>query len=209
MGVFKRGKVYWVRYAGPGGEIIRESARTTNYREAVNYLIKCKQAVLDSTWKPIPQTQYTFKKLAEEYVQWAQRQKSFKEKFRIIQHLVKRFGHLRLNKFSPILIEHYQTERLNKGNKPATVNRHIATLKHMFTKAVEWEMVKEDVLMKVRKVKMLPENNKRLRFLTHEECKRLIMACDSTIRPIVILALNTGMKTGMKKGEISPLSKII
>ena len=28
-------------------------------------------------------------------------------------------------------------------NKPATINRHIATIKHMFTKAVEWEMVEE------------------------------------------------------------------
>jgi len=40
-------------------------------------------------------------------------------------------------------------------NKPATVNRHIATIKHMFTKAVEWNMVEEDVLKRIRKVKVV------------------------------------------------------
>ena len=40
-----------------------------------------------------------------------------------------------------------------KGNKPATVNRFLATIKHMFTKAVEWDMVEEDTLKRIRKVK--------------------------------------------------------
>ena len=45
---------------------------------------------------------------------------------------------------------------------------------------------------------MLEENNKRLRFLSIEECQTLIKSCDNHLRPIVIMALNTGMK----KGEI-------
>jgi len=40
-------------------------------------------------------------------------------------------------------------------------NRHIGTLKHMSTKAVEWEMVEEEVLKKVRRVK-LPDIEKAL-----------------------------------------------
>ena len=71
-----------------------------------------------------------------------------------------------------MLIEQYQTERIRlgkwnekhknklKGNKPATVNRLIATLSHMFTKAVDWNMVEEAVLKRIRKVKLLPENNR-------------------------------------------------
>lgn len=79
-------------------------------------------------------------------------------------------------------------------NKPATVNRLLSTLKHMFTKAVEWDMVGEETLRKVRKVKRLPENNRRLRYLSKEECQALINGCSAHLKPIVITALNTGMR---------------
>ena len=83
---------------------------------------------------------------------------------------------------------------LQKGNKPATINRHIATIKHMFTKAVEWDMVEEEVLKRIRKVKLLEENNRRLRYLSQEECHNLIGACNDNLKPIVICALNSGMR---------------
>ena len=83
---------------------------------------------------------------------------------------------------------------LSEKKAPATTNRHLATLKHMITKGVEWEMTTEEVLKKVRKVKLLPENNRRLRFLTVDESQELIKACSSHLKPIVITALNTGMR---------------
>jgi len=64
----------------------------------------------------------------------------------------------------------------------------------MFTKAVEWEMVEEEILKKVRRVKLLPENNRRLRYLSKEECQALINACSPHLKPIVITALNTGCR---------------
>jgi integrase len=86
------------------------------------------------------------------------------------------------------------SEREPQGNKPATINRHIATLKHMMTKAVERELVEEDVLKRIRKVKPLKENNRRLRYLSKEECQTLLSECDSHVRPVVTVALNTGMR---------------
>jgi len=55
-------------------------------------------------------------------------------------------------------------------------------------------MVEEETLKRVRKVKLLPKNNRRLRYLSKEECQKLIDACDPHLRPIVITALNTGMR---------------
>jgi len=41
-GIFKRGSIYWIRYADPSGKIIRENARTTYLREALKLLAKRK-----------------------------------------------------------------------------------------------------------------------------------------------------------------------
>ena len=171
--------------------------------------------------------QRTFNELAAEYLKWAARQRSFVSKERVINQLTGKFGDLQLRQFNTLLLEKYQTERLQKGvkhklmkkkadgsravcdsekapkaNKPATINRHIATLKHMFTKAVEWDMVEEATLKKVRKVKLLEENNRRLRYLSKEECHGLLSQCDSHVRPIVVMALSTGMR----KNEILGLT---
>ena len=130
----------------------------------------------------------------EQYKKWAERQRCYKSKIYLISQLEETFGQVPLRRFNSMLLEQYQTERLQKGNKPATVNRLIATAKHMFTKVVEWDMVEEETLKRVRKVKFLEENNRRLRYLTKDECRQLVEACDKHLRPIVVTALNTGMR---------------
>jgi integrase len=149
----------------------------------------------------------TFKELSVEYLKWAKRQQSFPQKEKLVNQLVTIFGAYPLRAFNSRLLEQYQTERMEKGhrhtkggliegNKPGTVNRHVATIKHMFTKAVEWELIEEDVLKKVRKAKQLKENNGRLRYLSKEECQKLVSECVEHLRPIVVTALNTGMRRG-------------
>ncbi len=79
-------------------------------------------------------------------------------------------------------------------NEPATVNRLLATTKHMFTTTAEREMVDEAVVKHVLAVKLLPENNRRLRYLSTEECQTLTSVCPSYLKAIVIVALNIGMR---------------
>jgi integrase len=137
---------------------------------------------------------YSFKELAEEYAKWSERQRCFSRKIYMIKQLTNEFGQYPLRRFDTRMVEQFQTEQIQKGYKPATVNRLVATLKHMFTKATEWNMVEEETLKRVRKAKLLEENNRRLRYLNKEECQTLINACTSHLRPIVVTALNTGMR---------------
>src|SRR2546426_106380 len=85
----------------------------------------------------------------------------------------------------------FESNMLAGGKAPATVNRHVACLKHMITKAVEWEMAPEQTLHRLRMVKQIPEHNRRLRYLSVEECQALVNACLPHLKPIVITALNT------------------
>ncbi len=194
-GIYKRGNIWWIRYAGLDGKIIYESSGSTRFKDAEALLIKRKAEIKEGKQPEVKRiANHTFKELATEYKQWARRQKSFNTKIYKIDALVSEFGNLPLRRFTTMLIEQYQTKLINQGFKPSTCNRYLATLKHMFTKAIDWDMVEEHVLKAIRKVKFLPENNRRLRYLSKEECQALINACEPHLKPIVITALNTGMR---------------
>lgn len=199
-GLFKRGNVWWLRYSDGFGRIIRESSRAPRFKDAETLLIERKKAIREGKEpepiKRIPN--YTFSQLAEEYSKWCERQRSFRSKRGFINQLIEPFGNIPLRHFTTKLIEQYQTDRLQKGNKPATVNRLIATLKHCIHKGYQWEMLSEETLKRIRQVKLLEENNRRLRYLSKEECQTLINTCQGNTKAIVITALNTGMR----KGEI-------
>jgi integrase len=91
-------------------------------------------------------------------------------------------------------VEDYKVKR-RATVSPATVNRELALLKHMCTKAVEWSYLKVNPL---RSVRLLKEPPGRLRYLTWEEMGSLVEACSPHLRPIVV----TAMHTGMRKSEI-------
>lgn len=137
-----------------------------------------------------------FSVLVGEYLQWARRQRSFKSKAGFIRALVRHFGDPELRAFTTQGVERFQSAGRAAGRSPATVNRHVATLKHMFTKAVEWELVSPATREKVRRVRLLEESNRRLRFLSREEAAALVEASTPHLRPIVLCALHTGLRRG-------------
>ncbi len=194
-GIYQRGKVFWLRYAGLDGKMIFEAAGTDKLKEAEIKLHKRKAEIASGKQPEIIKIKnHSFNELALEYVKWAERQRCFSRKKYMIKQLVNDFGHYPLRRFDTRMVEQFQTECMQKGNKPATVNRLVATIKHMFTKATDWNMVEEDTLKRVRRVKLLEENNRRLRYLSKEECQSLVNSCSSHLKPIVIMALNTGMR---------------
>ena len=196
-GVYKRGNIYWIRYAGIDGRIVRESSGSEKFKKAENLLIKRKQDIREGKMPEIKVIKnHTFKELAAEYRKWAERQRSYNSKKFFISHLENKFGLLPLRRFNTMMIEQFQTEEIQNKKKPATVNRYVATLSHMFTKAVEWDMVEEETLKRIRKAKLLPENNRRLRYLSKDESQKLVKACEIHLKPIVTTALNTGMRRG-------------
>jgi len=191
--LYKRKNIYWFDFQ-INGTRYRKSTGKTKRREAEDIFHSERERAKAGECSRVQKVKtYKLVALAEEYLKWAEKQRSFKDKKRGIKQLVDVFGNHDVNDLNTREIEQWQSKRL-KYNKPSTVNRLLATLKHMVNKGTHWGMASDTALKQVRNVKLLPENNRRLRFLSTEDCQRLIECCHKALKPIVVVALHTGMR---------------
>ena len=103
------------------------------------------------------------------------------------------FGNRPLGQITREEIEAWRRERMTTS-RPATINRDLSRLRRMFSLAVEWGLLEESPM---QGIKFLRENNARTRYLSLEECQRLIASCFAPhIRALVSVALHSGMRLG-------------
>lgn len=82
---------------------------------------------------------------------------------------------------------------------PATIDKYLKNLSHLFTMAVnEWEWVEVNPVKKIKKPK-LPRG--RVRFLDDDERQRLLKACKESSNPVLHVCVVLAISTGMRKGE--------
>lgn len=89
------------------------------------------------------------------------------------------------------------------GKAPATVNRYLAALSHVFTIAVrEYQWLHANPLANVRKE---TEPRGRVRYLSDDERSRLLAACRASSNPDLYPAVVLSLATGARKMEILTL----
>jgi integrase len=75
----------------------------------------------------------------------------------------------------------------------STVNRELAVIKRLFTLAVDWNLVEKNP---VKKVGMYRIEEKVMRVLSQDEEQKLIDAAAPHFKPLIAVAINTGMRRG-------------
>ena len=138
----------------------------------------------------------TFPALADQYLeQYAKTNKrSWKTDKSYIKSMKEHFGDVLLAEISSFQVEGYKAARLKENVKPSTANRCLAILRKMLNLAIEWGYLQEH--QKPRFKLFSEKDNRKERILTHDEETRLFKASAPHLRPILTVALHTGMRLG-------------
>lgn len=152
-----------------------------------------KAKIILNQWFPENQNNITFSEFFNHYDYYYAKGRIHSE--RSINPAIKKwilpfFGELTLSEIDTKAVDSFQSYLISKGLSAISVNKYLVILKAMFS----WNMCPDSVLSMVRKVKPLKNVNKRLRYLSKEECLTLINVCAEHLKSIVITALLTEMR---------------
>src|SRR6266550_3589293 len=192
--IYKRGNSWCVGFV-VNGRRVRETVGP-NKRIAERVLSLRMTQVLENRYFP-PNRQLgrmPFKDFAQMYLEReGPLLKSIRTERNRVLAWAREFGSRPLGQIARTEIEAWRRERMSKC-RPATINRDLSRLRRMFSLAVEWELLEESPMAGIR---FLRENNARTRYLSLEECQRLIASCIAPhIRALVSVALHSGMRLG-------------
>lgn len=128
------------------------------------------------------------------YLEYAQTKKSYKaDKSRmvLIQEYFKKKKYI--TDIKPEDIEKFKQFLLKRDITKTTVNRYLEVLSKMFNMAIDNDWITKNPIKKNTK---FPVKNYQVRYLKEDEEKRIFEACPDYFKPILIVALNTGLRKG-------------
>jgi len=144
-----------------------------------------------------PKKEVRFSELVDMYINdyaKANKRSWRNDQYRIEAHMKPFFGNFQAKDVTCLLVEKYRVERLKTGIMKSTVNREITIMKKMFNLAIDWKFADQNP---VAKVKLFSEKDtQKERILIEEEEARLLSESPDYLKPILVVALHTGMRRG-------------
>lgn len=138
-----------------------------------------------------PITNVRFEVLAEEYFKKVSKDKRSWRRHRLaLDHLKRFFRGRMLSEVTTKAVEDYKANRL-RDVSGSTVNREIAILSNVFTRAIAWKYATANP---VKGVARYEEPDPVTRPLTADEEARLLDAAAKHLKPILVLLINTGAR---------------
>ena len=202
MGLYRRGKVWWVNFTVNGKQVCKTTGNTDKRLAeawADSFRSECRRGAIDpfAPKGPIPTVAEVLTKYFDVHLK-AKNPLSYAASSRYRKAvLLEYFGaETPISKIRPLLDTYKAwrtTERNGKRISLATVKRELTILRAAIRKAVEWQWITFDPMAGYK----LPKaDNRRERFIEDSEFGRLINASHPTIVPLLIVARHTGMRQG-------------
>lgn len=195
MGTYKKGEIFYIDYYASGRR--KREKVGPNKKLALTVLAKRKVEVAEGKFLDIRKSErIKFGEMAslylKSYCQINNKVSTVERKDGIVNHLNGAFGKKYIYEITALDVEEYKRKRIEERKAPATVNKEISVLRNILNTAVEWGKLRTAP----PKIKLLKENNQRIRYLGKGEEISLMDACPEFLKPIIEIALNTGMRRG-------------
>lgn len=191
MSIWKRGGVYWT-YVWVDGVRHAKSTGTKNRRQAETIDQRFKEE-LNLERQGIRQfaPEMTFGELAARFLAGGGQRPYHVDR---LKALLPYFSETPIGRINRSMAQDYRRHRHNRKKlSEATVNRDLQALKHFLFWAVDEGLLAANSLSRMR---LVPERRKPCPVLSLTDELRLLAAAASHFRPIVMLALDTGMRRG-------------
>jgi len=150
--------------------------------------------------KPAGDTFGAYARAVLDSAEWKAKRSAERDEASLL-HLNREFKDARLVDIKPGNVRRYVTQRIEKGGAaPATANRELSLLKSILYMAEADELIPSNPI-RGRRVKKQPENNHREKVilelgLDDEALRRLVDSAADYLKPVLKLALTTGMRQG-------------
>jgi len=188
MSLYKRGRTWWIRFTTPGGELVRQSAKTEN-RQAAQELHDKLKAESWRVEKLGHKPTRTWDEAAYRWLQEMQHKRSYKDDVGILRWLQPRLTLKPLHEITRDLIGKIGEEKRAEAS-PSRANRILALIRAIMRRCeLEWEWIE-----KAPVVRLYPEPKRRVRWLPPEEFNRLLRELPEHQREVAIFAVATGLR---------------
>jgi integrase len=222
--IYKRGKVWWLKYYR-NGKSFRESSKTTKKMVAKKLLERREGEISQGKIPGVLFDKVIFDELAEAFLRdyRINQKKSLAKAERSVNHLKESFEGMSVTSITTPRIDEFIEDRMKsvceecqetffsqdecpacgsgnvkKGAKNATINRELSALKRMLNLGAQQTPPKVD---RVLKINMLKENNVREGFFEHNEFLAVRTHLPNHLKPVATF----GYKSGWRLDEILSL----
>ena len=188
MSLYKRGSVWWMRFTTPDGHELRETTATAD-RRAAQELHDTRKAELWRIAKLGERPRHTWQETVVRWLEEHADNHSIGECRMIFRQADRLLGKLYLDQISRDVLAALIKQWREANLKNVTVNYRISQILVVLNAARKWEWL-DIVPMRNR----LPETQRRIRWLTHEEADRLLIELPDHLKPLVRFTLATGLR---------------
>ena len=192
MGLYRRGKVWWMSFLCKGKRY-RKSTETADRKLAQRIYDKVRGEIAEGKLPGIYFDQVTFDELAEDFLTdyRINKRDSLDKAERSVKYLKECFGGMRAADITTDKVKSYIKNRMDQGLSNASINRELAALKRMFHLAAECTPPK---VTSIPHIPMLKESNVRKGFFEPNEYRALKDALPEELKPLVTFAYHSGWR---------------